>query len=96
MPRYTIGLVIGVCSKWACDPSSCRPPTTTRQEYKLLTASVHTGGISALNFDVSPVGKFVLFYNGVVAAYDFLVGGDGSKGPFDWEVYKSMRNSAAN
>ncbi|KAL6781686.1 hypothetical protein ACKKBF_B09055 [Auxenochlorella protothecoides x Auxenochlorella symbiontica] len=64
------------------------------KEYNLLSASVYSGGISALNFDVSPVGKYVLFYNGVVAAYNFLVGGDASKGPFNWEDYKSKRKNA--
>lgn len=74
---------------------TARSQPTSSKEFNLLTTSVDTGGVSPLDFDVTPLGKFVLYYNGVVAGYKFLVEGDARKGPFNWEDYKKARDQAA-
>ncbi|KAL6781691.1 hypothetical protein ACKKBF_B09070 [Auxenochlorella protothecoides x Auxenochlorella symbiontica] len=64
--------------------------TAQNREYEMLTKTVDVGQVCALDFKMSILGKFVLFYNGVLAARDFLMGTKEKKG-FQWEKFKKLR-----
>lgn len=66
------------------------PSSLAMQEYEMLTKTVDVGQVCALDFKMSILGKFVLFYNGVLAARDFLMGTTEKKG-FQWEKFKILR-----
>ncbi|KAL6780927.1 hypothetical protein ACKKBG_A09065 [Auxenochlorella protothecoides x Auxenochlorella symbiontica] len=68
------------------------------KEYEMLTQIVDDGNVSALDFNLPIIGKYVLFYNGVLAARDFLMGDGNGRPHFDWAKYKDHRAniSAAN
>ncbi|KAL6780932.1 hypothetical protein ACKKBG_A09070 [Auxenochlorella protothecoides x Auxenochlorella symbiontica] len=67
---------------------------TQNKECALLTQTVNTGKVCALDFNMSILGKFVLFYNGVLAARDFLMGTKERDG-FHWDTYKMVRHDLA-
>lgn len=79
-------------------PDQITPIPYHHQEYEMLTQIVDDGNVSALDFNLPIIGKYVLFYNGVLAARDFLMGDGNGRPHFDWAKYKDHRAniSAAN